>query len=411
MFCPKCGTQLPDEAEFCSSCGSNLKKRATTVSPKSKPSKTETSDPAASKFNTRWIIVAVCAVILIVVLILCLKKSGFLQTIQEKSVSQTADEGPTESDTLTEDINDGSATGLQSDAQTDVVVSTPTPLPSTPTPSPSDSTNEETVEKEPPFAEGFPSQIIYEEDGVSMTFVGFAPDFSTMTLRFENNNPDNKKASFWNLLYSLDGVWDGELSHNEEIVDMLAGESEEFEVELEKTVLKRYEVYSMLGAPEFPLEMASFFFEFRVGSDSDRQFLSCPIYFDAYKEGDLEQYYGEKIATIGTGFDPNYEKKFDLYTKMDGDKAIAVFANQRGEGDTAYLPTNNWSINTKGIYEGRFTAEIIGEGFISVTTFEKNQLGPDYRRKNEIPDGTPLDVSIYFQIGLNDYEYPVGTFE
>ena len=355
----------------------------------------------SKKRNVVIIVASICAVLIIIILILGLGSSKTTKNIQGETISQNIDEELTESNPSSEEIDSYNATESQADPQEDVGVNTPTPLPS-------DSNNKGTIEAESPFAEGFPSQTIYEEDGVAMTFVGFASDFSTMTLRFENNNPDNKKASFWNLIYSLDGVWDGGTSHNKEIVDMLAGESEEFEVELEETLKARNKDYSTLGAPEFPLEMASFFFEFRVGNESEHQFLSCPIYFDAYKEGDLEQYYGEKVATVGTGFDPNYEKKFDLYVKMDGDKAIAVFANQRGEGDIGYMPENNWSINGKGVSGSGFTCSIIGEGFISINTF---RVDPNYRRKNEIPNGTPLDISIYFQIFLNDYEYPVGTVE
>ena len=31
MFCPKCGTQLPDGSKFCSFCGANLSRTAVAV--------------------------------------------------------------------------------------------------------------------------------------------------------------------------------------------------------------------------------------------------------------------------------------------------------------------------------------------------------------------------------------------
>ncbi len=66
MFCPKCGTQLPDGAEFCSACGNDLRKRNTTVSAKNKLS----SKSDASRFNKRWAFAAVAIIILIIIIAL-----------------------------------------------------------------------------------------------------------------------------------------------------------------------------------------------------------------------------------------------------------------------------------------------------------------------------------------------------
>ena len=34
MFCPKCGSENPDEAKFCGSCGTNMSVKQTSVHPK-----------------------------------------------------------------------------------------------------------------------------------------------------------------------------------------------------------------------------------------------------------------------------------------------------------------------------------------------------------------------------------------
>lgn len=70
MFCPKCGTQLPDGAEFCSSCGSDLRKKSAEAFPKNKQSKKELPDLDASKFNKRWTIIAAFIVVLIIIIAL-----------------------------------------------------------------------------------------------------------------------------------------------------------------------------------------------------------------------------------------------------------------------------------------------------------------------------------------------------
>ncbi len=58
MFCPKCGTQLPDYAEFCKSCGNQIKTRKT------------------SGVKPKYMIAGIIGIIVLVLLILLVKSCG-----------------------------------------------------------------------------------------------------------------------------------------------------------------------------------------------------------------------------------------------------------------------------------------------------------------------------------------------
>ena len=71
MFCPECGEQLPDGAEFCSACGNDLRKRNKTVTAKNKQSsKIDVNESDASRFNKRWALAAVAIIVLIIIIAL-----------------------------------------------------------------------------------------------------------------------------------------------------------------------------------------------------------------------------------------------------------------------------------------------------------------------------------------------------
>lgn len=271
----------------------------------------------------------------------------------------------------------------------------------------SDSKEEESTDKIPAGTQSFARQTIYEEDGVVLTFEGISPDYSIMNVKLENNNSGNKKVSLDELTYSIDGVWDEEYGGDAGVFDLLAGETKEFELDIANTYAERNRIYSLLGAKDLPIEMASFFFKLRIGTDADREYLCCPIYFDDYVEGDLEQYYGEKVDTLPVRTDPSDEKYCDLYVKTVGNKAIVVFANQHGKLDFAPLG-GEWIVNGKVDNGSGVGTLVVGEGFIGVDYYE---ITPNYRVQHEIPNDEPISVDIELEIFLDEYNYHVSDIE
>ena len=82
MFCPNCGTNLPDGAGFCAECGAQLNAAQPTAPQaarhagpklsKSEYLKTQASPNAKKLVKTSWILLAVCVLILALGLNTCL---------------------------------------------------------------------------------------------------------------------------------------------------------------------------------------------------------------------------------------------------------------------------------------------------------------------------------------------------
>lgn len=71
MFCPKCGTQLPDNAEFCKSCGNQIKSKKTSESPR-----VSSSFSGISSVKPKYIIAGIIGIIVLIMFILLIKSCG-----------------------------------------------------------------------------------------------------------------------------------------------------------------------------------------------------------------------------------------------------------------------------------------------------------------------------------------------
>ena len=86
MFCPNCGSQLPDEAAFCGNCGTRLNPQpqpeadpvapAQTYAPYYAPMGEGEAQPAPKKRNPAALIGIVAAVVSVAILLICLLGGG-----------------------------------------------------------------------------------------------------------------------------------------------------------------------------------------------------------------------------------------------------------------------------------------------------------------------------------------------